>query len=227
MAHMAIVTDLNRCVGCLSCNVACKALNNVIPGKYWNKTVRVGPNPKEEGGQFPDVEMYFVTVQCQHCTNPQCVAVCPTGASAVADDGTIQIDHELCIGCGACLTACPYGIRYLDDDLLAQKCNLCKDVIDEGGLPQCVSQCGGMARFFGDLDKGIETFEGAELADGKRVVLGEFCAPFTEEDVHTLPDFGNNPNMRYILRDMKWRTAESEMGTEYLTTFTDWRDTIK
>ena len=217
MSHMAIVTDLNRCAGCLGCNVACKAVNNVKPGSYWNKTLRVGPNPKVEGGQYPDVEMYFMVLQCQHCANPQCVSVCPTGASAIAEDGTIQIDKETCIGCGACLMACPYGVRYLDEEtLVAEKCNLCKDLIDEGKLPQCVSQCGGMARFFGDLDEGIETFEGPELADGKRVVLGEFCKPFTEDQVHTLPDTGNGPSMRYILRNMTWRT---DAGTE----FVDWR----
>lgn len=217
MSHMAIVTDLNRCAGCLGCNVACKAVNNVKPGSYWNKTLRVGPNPKVEGGQYPDVEMYFMVLQCQHCANPQCVSVCPTGASAIAEDGTIQIDKETCIGCGACLMACPYGVRYLDEEtLVAEKCNLCKDLIDEGKLPQCVSQCGGMARFFGDLDEGIETFEGPELADGKRVILGEFCKPFTEDQVHTLPDTGNGPSMRYILRNMTWRT---DAGTE----FVDWR----
>ena len=221
MAHMAIVTDLNRCVGCLACNVACKALNNVQPGQYWNKTVRVGPNPKEEGGQFPDVEMYFLTVQCQHCSNPQCVTVCPTGASSIAEDGTVQIDKELCIGCGSCLSACPYGVRYLDPDtLVAEKCNLCKDVIDEGGLPQCVAQCGGMARFFGDLDEGIETFEGPEQADGKRIVLGEFCEPFTEDEVHALPDSGNEPNMRYILRGMTWREDAGQ-------NFDDWRTELE
>ena len=229
MAHMAIVTDVDRCVGCLSCNVACKALNGVLPGSYWNKTVRVGPNPKEGGsGQFPDVEMYFITLQCQHCTNPPCVEVCPTGASAIAEDGTVQIDEPACIGCGSCLTACPYGIRYLDEESqIAKKCTMCAGKLEEGQLPQCVEQCGGMARFYGDLEQGIETFEGAKLADGKRVVLGEFCKPFTEEQVHTLPDVGNQPGVRYILRDMKWRTAEDEMGTEYLTSFTDWRSTIE
>ena len=221
MSHMAIVTDLNRCAGCLGCNVACKAVNNVKPGSYWNKTLRVGPNPKVEGGQYPDVEMYFMVLQCQHCANPQCVSVCPTGASAIAEDGTIQIDKETCIGCGACLMACPYGVRYLDEEtLVAEKCNLCKDLIDEGKLPQCVSPCGGMARFFGDLDEGIETFEGPELADGKRVVLGEFCKPFTEDQVHTLPDTGNGPSMRYILRNMTWRT---DAGTE----FVDWRSPLE
>ena len=214
MAQMAIVTDLNRCCGCLACNVACKALNGVAPGLYWNKTLRVGPNPVEGGsGQFPDVEMYFLTMQCQHCTNPECVSVCPTGASMKLEDGTVRIDTEACIGCELCISACPYGVRYLDPEkLVVEKCNLCQDVIDEGGLPQCVAQCGGMARFFGDLEAGIETFEGPEQADGKRVILGEFCNPFTDDQVHMVPDSGNGPAMRYILRDVKWY---EEAGATY------------
>ena len=72
MTHYAIATDLNRCVGCLACSVACKAMNNVPVGDYWNKTLRIGPNPKKDGcGTWPDIEMYFLTVQCQHCKDPE------------------------------------------------------------------------------------------------------------------------------------------------------------
>lgn len=214
MSHYAIVTDLNRCVGCLACNVACKAMNGVQPGSFWSKTLRVGPNPKQGGsGQFPDVEMYFLTMQCQHCANPECVSICPTGASSIAEDGTVQIDRELCIGCEACIQACPYGVRYLNDEVgVVEKCTMCEQLLERNELPACVAQCGGMARFFGDLDEGIETFEGPEQADGKRVVLGDFCEPFSDDQVHTLPDVGNEPAMRYILRDMTW---QSEAGSTF------------
>ena len=214
MSHYAIVTDLNRCVGCLACNVACKAMNGVQPGSFWSKTLRVGPNPKQGGsGQFPDVEMYFLTMQCQHCDNPECVSICPTGASSIAEDGTVQIDRELCIGCEACIQACPYGVRYLNDEAgVVEKCTMCEQLLERNELPACVAQCGGMARFFGDLDEGIETFEGPEQADGKRVVLGDFCEPFTDDQVYTLPDVGNEPAMRYILRNMTW---QSEAGSTF------------
>ena len=214
MSHYAIVTDLNRCVGCLACNVACKAMNGVQPGSFWSKTLRVGPNPKQGGsGQFPDVEMYFLTMQCQHCANPECVSICPTGASSIAEDGTVQIDRELCIGCEACIQACPYGVRYLNDEAgVVEKCTMCEQLLERNELPACVAQCGGMARFFGDLDEGIETFEGPEQADGKRVVLGDFCEPFPDDQVYTLPDVGNEPAMRYILRNMTW---QSEAGSTF------------
>lgn len=210
MTHYAIVTDLNRCVGCLACSAACKSINGVQPGSFWCKTLRIGPNPIEGGsGQFPDVYHYFLTVQCQHCENPECVHVCPTSASYVAEDGTVQIDKSKCIGCQFCVMACPYGVRYLnEDEKVVEKCTLCEQRIAQGELPQCVSQCGGMARFFGDLDKGIETFEGPVLGDMKRIVLKDFCADYQESDIHTLPDAGNKPALRYILRDAKWQGGE-------------------
>ncbi|MBR3259116.1 MAG: 4Fe-4S dicluster domain-containing protein, partial [Eggerthellaceae bacterium] len=114
--HYAILTDLNRCVGCLSCAVACKAANQVPIGNYWEKVLRIGPNPKKPGEQCPNTEMYFLPVSCQHCSNPECVKVCPTQASYIASDGTVQIDKSKCIGCQFCVMACPYGVRYLNEE---------------------------------------------------------------------------------------------------------------
>ena len=92
MTQLAICTDLDRCVGCLACSVSCKVVNGVPIGNFWNKTLRVGPTPKKGGsGQYPDVETYFLNVQCQHCENPQCVSVCPTEASHKLPDGTILL----------------------------------------------------------------------------------------------------------------------------------------
>ena len=208
MANYAIVTDLNRCTGCLACTVACKAINGVPVGNFWIKTLRVGPHPKTEGAQFPDVEMYFLPVQCQHCENPECVKVCPTEASHVREDGTIQVDKSKCIGCQFCAMACPYGVRYLnEEERVVEKCTLCEQKIAQGELPQCVSQCGGMARFFGDLDQGLESFEGAENGT-ERIKLGEFAMPFSDADVHHLPNVGNDPAFVYILRGRAWKGGE-------------------
>ena len=148
MTQLAICTDLDRCVGCLACSVSCKVVNGVPIGNFWNKTLRVGPTPKEGGsGQFPDVETYFLNVQCQHCENPQCVSVCPTEASHKLPDGTIQIDKSKCIGCQFCVMSCPYGVRYLNEEEgVVEKCTLCQQRTAQGELPQCVSQCCGMAR---------------------------------------------------------------------------------
>ena len=207
MARYAIVTDLNRCVGCLGCVVACKSSNGVPVGQFWNKVVRMGPTPREEGGNWPDVDMYFLPMSCQHCATPECVTVCPTGASMKMEDGTVQVDKEVCIGCGACLTACPYNVRYINADTgVAEKCTMCVQAVEQGELPQCVSQCGGMARWFGDLDEGVETFRGA--CDE---TLGDFIEPYEESDVYKLPDMGNGPEGLFILRRMAWQEEGTTM----------------
>ena len=203
MTKYAIMTDLDRCVGCLACSVACKVVNGVPTGNYWNKTLRIGPNPKSDGsGQYPDVELYFLNVQCQHCYNPECVHVCPTEASHIEDDGTVQIDKEKCIGCQFCVMACPYGVRDLnEDERVVEKCTLCEQKSTEGELPQCVSQCCGMARWFGDLDNDdISEFRGP-----RGETVGSFLEDFSEDEIHHLPDVGNEPSFMYLLRNMEWR----------------------
>ena len=220
MTQYAILTDLNRCVGCLGCSVACKVVNGVEIGSFWNKVLRIGPFPDGEGAQFPDVYTYFLQVTCQHCENPACVAVCPTGASHKLPDGTVQIDKEKCIGCQFCAMACPYGVRYLNEtERVVEKCTLCEQKIAQGELPQCVAQCGGRARFFGDLDAGLDSFVGAGKVSiagdaGYDAVNSEFCTygeiakPYTDSDVHHLPNVGNDPSFLYILRNHEWKGEE-------------------
>lgn len=208
MTRFSIVTDLNRCVGCLTCAVACKAINNVPIGSFWNKVLRIGPSASIQGAQDGESYLYFLPVQCQHCIDPECVKVCPTGASHKLADGTVQIDKSKCIGCQFCAMSCPYNVRYLNEaEGVVEKCTLCEQRIAQGELPQCVSQCGGMARFFGDLDQGMETFEGAQYGK-ERITLGEFCDPYADTDVHTLPNVENNPSLRYILRNHEWKGGE-------------------
>ena len=213
----SIITDLNRCVGCLACSVACKGLNDVPIGKFWNRVMRVGPNPEFEGADYPDVYMYFLPLTCQHCADAPCVSVCPTGASFKDVDGTVQVDKETCIGCGACLDACPYSVRYLNEETsVAEKCTMCQQALSEDStmVPQCVSQCGGNARWFGDIDEGYDSFVGAYETDGEKTGerrrMMDFIEPFTEDDVYRLPDAGNGPQMLYILRGHKWYGSEGD-----------------
>ena len=204
MTHYAIVTDLNRCVGCLACSVACKAVNDVNAGNFWNKTLRIGPNKKTDSYDAIDMDMYYLTVQCQHCADPECVKVCPTEASHIAEDGTVQIDKSKCIGCQFCAMSCPYGVRYLnEEERVVEKCTLCEQKTAQGELPQCVSQCTGITRYFGDLDKGIDGFRGA-----CNTTLKEKVEPYTDADLHHLRNVGNNPSFVYILRRMEWQGEE-------------------
>ncbi len=208
MTRHAIITDLNRCVSCLNCMVACKEANDVPIGNYWIKILRVGPNPKKEGDVYPNVEMYYLPVSCQHCENPYCVKVCPTGASHKMEDGSVQIDKEKCIGCQFCVMACPYGVRYLNAEQgVVEKCTHCYQRTEEGELPACVVACGGRARWFGDLDKGYGDFKGSLDTNGEPLSLTDesYIKPFTENEVYSLPDNGNGPSDRFILRNRTWR----------------------
>ena len=221
MTRFAIVTDLNRCNGCLACSTACKSVNGVKPGDFWIKTLRIGPTPKEGGsGHWPDVEMYFIPIQCQHCENPECVQVCPTQASHVSYDGTVQIDKSKCIGCQFCAMACPYGVRYLnEEERVVEKCTLCQQRTAQGELPQCVISCGSHARWFGDLDAGDQgEFEALTPTHDKstsyedmmktRTTAREWLEPWDDSDVYHLTDVGNKPKLSYILRNRKWQGKE-------------------
>ena len=220
MTQYAIITDLNRCNGCLACSSACKTINNVPPGNFWIKTLRIGPNPIAGGsGGWPEVEMYFLPITCQHCENPECVAVCPTEASHKLEDGTVQIDKSKCIGCQFCAMACPYGVRYLnEEERVVEKCTLCEQLISQGELPQCVAQCGARARWFGDLDAGLDSFVGPFHPDRKdadydtnhntRVKMLDYVNEFEEDKLYELPDVGNGPAYRYILRKQAWQGGE-------------------
>ena len=204
MAHYAIATDLNRCVACMACNAACKMVNNVPIGSFWNKVLRIGPSEGLEGGDKPGRDFYYLPVQCQHCKDPECVKVCPTEASHVLPDGTVQIDKAKCIGCQFCAMACPYGVRYLnEEERVVEKCTLCEQQIAQGDLPQCVKNCVGMAKWFGDADGDIRAFKGV-----RGETIGSFCEEFSDSDGHHLPGVGNRPSVRYVLRDPTWEGEE-------------------
>jgi DMSO reductase iron-sulfur subunit len=187
MTQMAILTDLDRCVGCHACTIACKQENSVWVGSNWTRVVRVGPT-----GKYPDLQMYFEPLQCQHCTDPQCVKVCPTGASYKRADGIVLIDKDKCIGCQYCTMACPYGVRYFNSDLkVVEKCTLCAQRVDQGLDPACVSMCPAKARIFGDVDNPNSEIS-AKIKDA-----GTRAYKFT--------DVGNHPAHSYVMKKQTWR----------------------
>jgi Fe-S-cluster-containing dehydrogenase component len=222
MTQNAIMIDLNRCVGCLSCSAACKTVNGVPIGNFWIKVLRVGPNVSGDyQGRRPNIESYFLPMSCQHCEDPECVKVCPTQASHKLEDGTVQVDKAKCIGCQFCVMACPYGVRYLNsEERVVEKCTLCEQRTAQGELPQCVAQCVGRARWFGDLDAGYDSFVGPynptkngdgasyDEVHGARVKMVDYIEDFDESDVHKVTDVGNHPSYRYILRGRVWQGEE-------------------
>ena len=174
-----MVVDLNRCVGCQTCTIACKHHNDTPPGVQWRRVLDV------EQGEYPNVERLFLVTGCQHCAEPPCVPVCPTGATRQRADGLVTMDYDTCIGCGYCAVACPYQARTIAHERewyfgapsrqeervfheervgVASKCTFCVDKIDEAaetpgvvpGLdleatPACAASCIAQALHFGDF----------------------------------------------------------------------------
>ena len=213
MTKLGIAINLERCVGCNTCANACKMQNNIPMNMLYIRVETDGVDTADGAqGTYPDLSRTYIPVACQHCENPECVKVCPTEASHVAEDGTIQIDKDKCIGCQFCAMACPYGVRYLNQtERVVEKCTLCEQRTSQGELPQCVAQCGARARFFGDLDQGVENFEAPAHPDTPgcqyddmtktRVKLKDYVEAFTENDIHHLTNKGNNPKLMYLLRE--------------------------
>ena len=186
----AMVVDLDRCCGCKSCEIACKQENGVVLGCQWSKVLTVGPV-----GTYPDLEMYFLPTMCQQCKDAPCVKVCPTGASYKREDGVVLIDKEKCIGCQYCMMACPYGVRTFNKETkVVEKCTLCAQLEAIGEEPACVKNCPASCRIVGDLDD-----PGSNVSKALREA--------GEENVHSLPDVGNQPATRYILhkKTATWR----------------------
>lgn len=178
MTRYAFVIDLDRCIGCQTCEVACKYENNVALGEYWNKVIPMGPF-----GEFPKVQMYWLPAMCQQCKDAPCVKVCPTGASYRNEDGIVLVNKEVCIGCKYCMMACPYGVRsWNKKEGCVEKCTMCTEL----ETPPCVSNCPGGCRYVGDLDD-----PSSEAAKA--------LAAAKPESIHELPDFGNGPSAKYIL----------------------------
>jgi tetrathionate reductase subunit B len=146
MPKYAMVIDQSRCVGCMACVVACKRENDVPPENFRTRVVET------VDGVFPELRSEMRSELCNHCDHAPCATVCPTGASHKEKDGTVQIDRKKCVGCKACVAACPYDARYINEEHgYADKCSFCQHRLREGKQPACVATCIGGSRIFGDL----------------------------------------------------------------------------
>lgn len=147
MTRYAKIIDNRKCIGCHACSVACKEENQVPIGVFrtWVKYT--------EKGKFPNTRRNFQVTRCNQCENPPCVTICPVTAMYRRPDGIVEFDGDKCIGCKACLNACPYDAIYVDPDThTAAKCHFCAHRVDRGLEPACVIVCPERAIIVGDMD---------------------------------------------------------------------------
>ena len=141
------VIDNRKCIGCHACTVACKQEHDVPLGvnRTYVKQVEVG--------RYPNVRRHFQVTRCNQCADAPCVEICPTTAMYQRPDGIVDFDRSRCIGCQACMAACPYDAIYIDPvSHSAEKCNFCTNRIDRGLQPACVTVCPTQAIFVGNLE---------------------------------------------------------------------------
>jgi len=172
----AFVVDTRKCVGCGLCVKACKQ-ENEIPydapvTRTWVERYVVTKDDKThidspmggrdgfvdsriQGEEINPAEIskaFFVPKLCNQCDNPPCVQVCPVGATYQTNDGVVLVDRSWCIGCGYCIMACPYGVRFFHPVYkVAEKCNFCYHRITKGMKTACVQACPFGARQIGNL----------------------------------------------------------------------------
>jgi anaerobic dimethyl sulfoxide reductase subunit B (iron-sulfur subunit) len=145
--------------------MACKDKNDLAMGQLWRRVYEVtGGGWKRTGAAWShDVFAYNLTMSCNHCADPICAKNCPTQALWKREDGIVQIDENLCIGCKYCAWVCPYGApQYNPEKGVMGKCDLCADYIDEGKNPSCVDACPMRALDFGDYDELLARHGGSD-----------------------------------------------------------------
>lgn len=198
-----MVLDLQRCVGCNACSIACKQEQATPPGVLYSRVLTT------ESGEYPNTRLSYLPLLCMHCENPSCETVCPTGATQKLENGIVIVDADKCIGCRYCMVACPYNARYFNYEPsrgyypeaeltayeqvnadrpnlitgIVEKCNFCQERVEAGEDPACVATCPAGARIFGDLDDPTSEVSKLLAAHNGRQLY---------------PELGNDPSVYYI-----------------------------
>lgn len=148
MTKYGFYYDADNCIGCHTCQVACKDTNRLKVGENYRSVSTYC------GGSGWDLFLYHTSISCNHCDEPACAAVCPNGAIVKREDGLVVVDKAACKGCGTCVPACPYGsIVMIADEGFVDKCDGCMTLREQGELPACVASCPQRVLEFGDIEE--------------------------------------------------------------------------
>ncbi len=186
MPNLGFIIDNRRCIGCHACTVACKSEHDVAVGvnRTWVKYI--------EKGEFPRSTRLFSVMRCNHCDDAPCVSICPTTALHRLDNGIVDFDNRRCIGCKACMQACPYDALYIDPNThTAAKCNYCAHRVEKNLEPACVNVCPTQAIISGDLDdpnSKISQLKSREKVTARKIEKGTKPALFYIDGDHSSLD---------------------------------------
>lgn len=142
-----MAVDLERCIGCHACSVACKVEHNIPLGNFRTKVYY------HDSGTFPAVARSFLPTLCMQCEDAPCLKACPSSAISRKSNGIVVVDESLCDSNGDCVSACPYGAIFLDPvSNVANKCNFCENRLEAKMEPACVAACPAEVLIFGNLN---------------------------------------------------------------------------
>lgn len=169
MTQYAFYFDSSRCTGCRTCEMACKDYNDTTTEFNYRKVYDYEGGEwttNEDGSCSCNAFVYHVSLGCQHCDEPACTHVCPTGAMHKdPETGLVSVDADKCIGCGYCHMACPYNVPEVDRSQgHSIKCDGCADRVAEGKNPMCVDACPLRALDFGPVEEISKLGERASIA---------------------------------------------------------------
>lgn len=151
--QMGFVFNVDACIGCMACEIACRNENKTYGDIKWRKVTKLS-------------EDTFLSNSCNHCSSPECFRVCPENAFTKRHDGIVLIDSSLCTGCMLCVEACPYDAPQFDHTTnKVTKCQMCYPRQDQGLLPACAEACSTAALAIVDLEifndqNAVPTIEG-------------------------------------------------------------------